>query len=357
VTDQQLKVSEEPPPQTATQDSPTLQAKPKRPKREPLLTLCEFYGTKNASPARFLNDLRNGNVWEFNPDDVEAALRLLDEGDPKFSRTTALAVAAVSEKDGRFARTTLAFVQEATHARLARNPRWARGESEVDGSSEDRFRSLVRSQAERLAAAKKRPEALNLLLASALHMVYAERLPTEVVIVELADALDEHPRLTADADLARVAHLVAAGKTGASELRLQLQLALPWINAARKARASAEDEAARARLLDANLDTSEQELDLTTRRLTDTARNLQAAQAEIQALKADLVAAQHHNAHDLRETRGRVAGALNGRLVDLVATIKDALEVEPPRLAVAREKVEIAQDELERQLEWLRSSD
>jgi len=357
VTDKQLEVNEEPtPPAVPSQVSSTSGAKPKRPKREPLLTLREFYGVKNSNPARFLNDLREGNVWDFNREDVDAALGLLDESDPKFSRTTALAVAAVTEKDGRFTRTTLAFVQEAAHARLVRNPRYARREGESERSSEDRFRSLVRTQTERLADAKKRPEALNLLLASALHMVYAERLPTEVVIVELAGALDEQSKLTTDADLARVAHLVGAGKSGAAELRRQLQLMLPWIDAARKARASAEDEAARARLLDANLDTSQQELDVTAQRLTDTARDLQAAQAEIDTLKAALVAAQHHNAHDLRETRGRVAGALNGRLVDLIATIKDALEVEPPRLTVAREKVEIAQEELERQLEWLRSS-
>lgn len=357
MTDQHLEVSEEPPrPAATTQDSPASGAKPKRPKREPLLTLREFYGAKNANPGRFLNDLRQGNIWDFTRDDVEAALGLLDESDPKFSRTAALAVAAIAEKDGRFTRTILAFVQEAAHARLVRNPRYTHGEGASERSSEDRFRSLVRSQSERLAAAKKRPEALNLLLASALHMVYAERLPTEVVIVELADALDEHSKLTTDADLARVAHLAASGKSGASELRLQLQLVLPWIDAARKARASAEDEVARARLLEEKLDTSQQDLDTTARRMADTARDLRAAQAEIEALKAELVAAQHHNAHDLRETRGRVAGALNGRLVDLIQTIKDALEVEPPRLAVAREKVEVAQDELERQLEWLRSS-
>src|SRR5262249_55749816 len=152
-------------------------------------------------------DLREGNIWDFNRDDVEAVLGLLDESDPKFSRTAALAVAAIAEKDGRFTRTILAFVQEAAHARLIRNPRFARREGESELSTEDRFRSLVRSQAERLAAAKKRPEALNLLLASALHMVYTERLGTELVIVELAGALEEHSKLTADAELARVAHL------------------------------------------------------------------------------------------------------------------------------------------------------
>ena len=66
-------------------------------------------------------------------------------------------------------------------------------------------------------------------------------------------------------------------------------------------------------------------------------------------------AADVHADHDAKRMKARLAGVLDGQLRDLVATIDEALSVDPPRVEIAREKVDVVLRELERQVSWLRS--
>src|SRR5262249_15020189 len=90
-------------------------------------------------------------------------------------------------------------------------------------------------------------------------------------------------------------------------------------------------------------------------RAADLEKELAATRAEIERLEEGLRAVDVHADHDARRMKARLAGLLDGQLRDVVVTIDEALSVDPPRVEMAREKVEVVLRELERQVEWLRS--
>jgi len=331
---------------------PTRKAAPK-----PMLTLAEFFSRRAATPARFLKDVRVNNIWGFATEDIAEALEALGKSDPKFARTTGLASAALAEKDGRFATPCLDFAREASLARLRLNPRYIALDLDALESAEDRFQAIARALEGRLETAKQRPEALNLLLSTALYMVNKENLSAESAMLALVQALGARAEHGSRADVTRLAALVAVANSTKPGLMPVLQLSLPWIEASRDTAAQADESRSRAERLDAELAEMTKQHEDAVGKLRRVQSELDAAHEQVEGLRRAEVVTQEQRAHDLREMRGTIAGSLRGKLTGAIATARDALELDPPRIPVAQEKLEIAQQELERQLEWLKSLD
>jgi hypothetical protein len=331
-------------------------AKQRRPP-QPILSLRDFYSRRNVSPARFLTDLKTHEKWSFRPEDVAESLAMLRVSDPKFARTAALAAQAIRERDDRFARPCLGFAHRAACERLKERPQLAGVDLEAQANPEEKLRLVGRAVSAQLDEAKHRTEALNVVLTMALWYAYTESLASAAVIDEIASRLVLSADSGRRAEMTRLALIIEYScRKGPAALKPLLQLVLPWRETAavelRRASA-AEDElrSAKASLTDAENTAARRgfEIDRLSLELTT-------AQKEIERFAEAAKAAEAHRVHDLAEIRGKLAGALGGHLGDLITTVREALELEPPRTAVAREKIEIAQNELERQLEWLRSS-
>src|SRR4051794_5350077 len=106
----------------AAAPTPGTRQERKRDRREPIKGLEDFFSRRATKASSFLKDLREADRWEFTSDDVEAALEIHAARDKDFGRTTQLIAAALKERDGRFARTVIAFAEEAIRRRLADNP-------------------------------------------------------------------------------------------------------------------------------------------------------------------------------------------------------------------------------------------
>lgn len=321
----------------------------KRLKREPIVTLEVFFSRRAAKASGFLKDLREADRWDFEPDDVKAALETHAARDKDFGRTTQLVAAALKERDGRFARPTIAFAEAAIHHRLADNPHYIGADTDSPASASERFDLVARALRSRLRESKRRAESTNLLLATLLCASREGGIAPRDAIARLVSVLEIEPSRSGDR-----AVLTWLGEKP-KDARSALELAAPWVRSARDLDDKVTD-------LQAKLDdetSSREEAEAEVVRLSTDVADLQKAMADartqIEQLEERVRAVDVHADHDARRLKARLAGLLDAQLRDLVTTVEEALSIDPPRVEVAREKVDVILRELERQVSWLRS--
>jgi hypothetical protein len=326
-----------------------------RPPAEPITSLREFFARKTARPQRLLKDLTAANIWQFSDEDVSSALDLSRETDPRFSRTIGLAAAALQADDDRFRRPILAFVWRSAEQRLRDNPRYGRTSSIEDGAAQ--LHAVARALEQGLHESRRRVESLNLLMAAALWLQHAEGLPLEAVTDELVNALAEIPRLRRPTARSLAGFLAEHSKSGPKGVIPVVGIVSPWLDRAKQAMRRADSEEARAEAETAAHERTQAELRAAKAEIAELSEALGVARREAGDLREHLQADRTHYEHGSGRLRSQIAASLSGRLKELISTAQDALEMDEPRVHVAHEKLEIAVEELEKQAEWLRSSD
>ena len=87
-------------------------------------------------------------------------------------------------------------------------------------------------------------------------------------------------------------------------------------------------------------------------------RELVQKNTRIEELAADLEGAKARGRQDLSSLKARFRRQIGERLAGLLADAWDAIDTKPPHPDVAKERLEVAREEIRRELEWLgRSSD
>lgn len=347
----------QPVPQAATnsdREPPTAPESDKGPtptKRPPITTLEDFFGRRAARASTFLKDLRVADKWDFTPQDVQAALETHGARDKDFSRTTQLIAAALKERDGRFARPVVAFGNEAIRRRLADNPHFVGTNLDAAADATERIDMVAHALRPRLRESKRRAESTNLLLATILCVTREGGLAAGDAVARLVSALEIDTRRTADRERAQMVWLGEKPK----DVRPALEVAAPWIRSTRELEERASRLEATVEHESATRKVAEAEVVRLSAVLADLEKAGVNARAEIARLEEGLRAADVHADHDAKRMKARLAGLLGGQLRDLVTTIDEALSVDPPRVEIAREKVDVVLRELERQVSWLKS--
>lgn len=332
-------------------EPPTSSRKQRTP-RAPATTLAAFFEKRAFKPATFLKDLRAADRWGFEEDDITTALENHADRDKDFVRTVQLIAAALRERDRRYAGQVVDFGQRAIRRRLADNPYAIGIDFDAARSPEEAILLTARVLTQRLGESKRRTESANLLLAITLCLSYQPGLDAEKAIRALVAALaPERPTRGGQASSPKLVWLGERPR----ELRHVIDLLAPSVRDSNEL--AAEVDRLRGSL-DAERETrrlADQEVVRLSVRLADLEETLASARNEIERLEESNRAAGIHAEHDLKSARARVAGQLDGQMRDLVATVDEALSVDPPRVDVAREKAEVLMRELERQVTWLRS--
>ena len=344
----------DPPQRAQSQAAPSAASQaPERPgkkKREPVTTLKGFFGRRAANPKSFLKDLRESDRWQFEEDDMRDALEIHIERDKDFRKTTELIARAMKERDARFALPAVVFGEKAIRSRLAANPHSIGVDLDATDDPAARLELVTRILATRLREPKHRSESINILVAISLCLSHRRGLPGDVAIEKLVRASVPEPK-SSERQSARLVWLGEHSK----EIPAVLDLLAP---STRKA----DQLGATVKRLETDVDAqqegrlaAEREVGKLANRVADLEKTLVEARAEIERLDEISRAAEVHADHDVKRTRARIAGILDGQLQDLVATIDEALSVDPPEVDVAREKANAVVRELERQVTWLRS--
>lgn len=179
-----------------------------------------------------------------------------------------------------------------------------------------------------------------------------DSLESETALRATTRALDARAETTPRWERERVL-FIAGPRSRVPELRLALQTVLPWLQKA---------DAFEAHLAEANAETEKERRrsEGAETQLQDRDEKIEELEAEgetlrrrIADLEDELRSSVVHGSHNLDRTRSSARGFLQGRLLGLLKTATEALDLDPPRPHVAKEKLDVAREAIEEQLKWL----
>lgn len=318
-------------------------------KKEPVTSLVGYLGGRT-SAAGFLKSLREAGIWSFGPEDRSEALGRHRELDPRFTKTASLLAQSLKAKDDRHVLPISDVAREALLERLRDYPRWI-GTRWEDLSTDQRALKVADAVSGRFADAKQGREAQN-LLATSLLLLSRESLQSEVALRATARALDARAEATPRWNTERV-RFVAGPRSKLPELRVVLQTVLPWIERADAAEARLDSAIAATERERTRAESAEARVRERMQEINELQEERDRLNRRIAELDEDLRSSRVHGSHNLDRNRSANRAFLEGRLLGLLQTAVEALDLEPPRPHIAKEKLDVAREAIEEQLRWL----
>lgn len=317
-------------------------------------SLMALFSEKGSGlPMRFLAHLAEHDRDTFDPDDVADTLLILDDADPELKKLRFLVRAGTLRFSGRYRQPSLDLARKAI-----RNGLDGSSFDDVSVPAAERLESVVACLASRLR--ENGPDGRRAFseLMLALEILGAgTALRSEQATPALRRAVGESDTLSGDGNVrrARIAGLSEPNMT-ADRLRGLLELLQPWEQSAaedrraalvagermRSAEAAVEEAATRVADLEALLRTQEAALEDARRECVELRNQVRDAGALGQS--------------DVASVRARALSAFEGRIRPLLESARDAGELDPPRTKVMRRYIVDLLHDVDKEIEWLRSS-
>ncbi len=164
---------------------------------------------------------------------------------------------------------------------------------------------------------------------------------------------EKHRRTSPETETGKL--IVRAGTKQLFDFAQVINLAEGQIAPAQDAQRNAESLVDEVRREKGALETAQ---DLLRAKAEGLDRELAQKNTRIEELAADLEGAKARGMQDLSSLKARFRRQIGERLAGLLADAWDAIDTKPPHPDVAKERLEVAREEIRRELEWLgRSSD
>jgi len=318
---------------------------------------------------RLLKLATQRGAFEVDDDDRCALGSLIAARDPDLLRCRRLIFEATVATDGRWAQAVGELVLPALpgdlieHADvdgLLRSPRLEPARAaELLGEIADRLivHTAAPSKGEDRRAQVRRRAAFNALMLVTVLLHRRSELDVDDIVATLSTRLGRPERGTRQGTIRQGVALEQLTDPRLTEERLRerLELARRWSDQLVDARARLRERDASDRALRAELHRREEELQAAQQRIVELEDEVSAKQEELHAAAARETGAEVAGRLDLLEVTGRVESFLSGRLEQHLVGAQQALDLDPPRAAIAAEKLELALDDVKERLEWLRS--
>jgi len=327
-----------------------------RAKRRRPESLVELYTVPKAAAPDLLTGLAKHEAWITSSADQEQALGLLSERDPDLAKTRTLAQHVATSHDGRFAASFESFIVRAVAPVLEGTPRWPPQNGD-DGPT--LFAALLDHHAAALGEKEPPRRLFNAVMIAQSILMARYRLDIQDAVPLLSRTLGVPAALRRERRNPRVVRLRSLGDTRLTvdSLRTWLDVLTPWIERALEAERTAEKAAVDVERLKGIVDRLEHEL-------ADAHRENERANAEIAKLRQEIdeLSDQKRGAtlarrHEGSQLRSSMAGFLEDELLVLLSAVREGLELNPPRVPFALERLEDADHAARTKVQWLRSSD
>jgi hypothetical protein len=322
----------------------------------PLGPLECFYADKKANAGRLLTTLLSRGNRSFEIADRERTLARIDETDPFRIRTLTLAQRSLGFKSAVFASLVMGWVEPIITTDLSKSGAWKLDPTEP---AQEVFSRVCRILGPMLFDKKTEKRAANLIILAMLWLSHTRQLDATVAASSLYRASRKgDAREPSSHQLNRAAMLLLARPPiKMAALRTVLDFAQLWVIRANTAQAEAHRRAVEAegafreaRTLRDQLQSLQHENSSLEKRCSDLS-------IEVADLNERLRGEEITSTHALTEIRTRQSAFLTSLLDRYFGTALEAARMEPPRIAVIRERIEIAQESVQKEIEWLRSSD
>lgn len=329
---------------------------------EALRSLEDFFHHKNISVARFLSALKKNNVTKLQDEDVQHCFSIIEEHDPECARILELIYHAASE-DSLPAKKSLDFANQACRQQLLKHY-----EIDVrpDNDKSENFSRAAEKLKPFIAVKKTDVRAFNLLKALAIWQSRNRNLDeADIFRVLIGELLEKKEDLKPPSEKIPISLALLMRPRNKITLMIDmLRIAQSGYVRAQRAREIEQNE---RRQKDLESKKAQEYLD----ELIQLRRELEIKNVEVAALKAQLATAEDEiarqseiltqeqalNVHGQAEIRGRLRVFLETKLTPLLDTAHEFAELDPPRKNIVIERLEIAKQEIQGEIAWLKSSD
>lgn len=316
--------------------------KRKHPKPVPPTTLVELYGEANAKPSDLLKFLALRDMFITSEEDQRAALELVAVRDPDLAKTRSLAFEVANGHDGRFVAAFGAFLLGTLGPDVRALRTWPPAEAADALTS---WRELLEAKLAELAKKEPPKRTLNVLMIAQSILSSRYRLGMQDVIPALSSGLKTtggpprqppvalgHPSLTA------------------ALLRFWLEALALWIETARRD----GERAKRAEAAEAALTQQVEGLEARVHELEESNADLS---SQLDAIREELRTTKLARQAESAQLRGTMKGFLASDLTAILGAAREGLELDPPRVPHALERLDDAGHAIDRKVAWLKSSD
>ena len=328
-------------------------------KPEDLRSLGDYYQTKKLAAARFLSALKKNKITKLQEDDVQRCLDGLDDTDPELARTLDLLYRAASSQTP-LARQCITFAAQACRQQLSRHYKI---DLDLNKAANVVFAEIFHSLKPGLIGKKVDNRSLNLLKAVGIWKIHSRNLDEVEAVGFLAKELLSKKgsrnggvpavfeilfrpanKIKAMTELVRVAEkgLIKAQHAREAEIRERQQ--------SDKQSKRAQDHLDQLEAARAELGRKEEEIAMLKTKL-------RMSVDEKASLEQTIEHQQAISAHGEGELRGRSRVFLEKKLSPLLETAHEFAELNPPRKNIIVERLDMAKEEIRREIEWLRSTD
>ena len=328
-------------------------------KPDDLRSLGDYYQTKKLPAARFLSALKKNKITKLQEDDVQRCLDGLDDTDPEFARTLELLYRAASSQTP-LARQCITFSAQACRQQLSRHYKI---DLDLNKAADVVFAEVFHSLKPGLIGKKVDNRSLNLLKAVGIWKSHSRNLDEVEVVGFLAKELlvkkgsgnggapavfeilfRPANKIKAMTEFVRVA------KNGLIKAQLAREAEI-------RERQQREKESRRAQDYLDQLKAAREELGRKEEEIAELKSKLRMSEDEKVSLEQTIEHQQAINAHGEGELKGRSRVFLEKKLSPLLETAHEFAELDPPRKNIIVERLEMAKEEIRREIEWLRSTD
>jgi len=321
------------------------------------LTLRGYYTSKQSSASKFLSALHKAKKSGFIEIDAEEkALTTINEHDPDLSKTLALLHKSKDHLKGKFHHCCANFAQKVIEDQLKRKrspvPRF-------DVSPSERFKVICDAFSSDLEDKKLGKRAINAVAISVLWLNHLDSPNFEHIITRIRKFLSvkSKSQLTRTEIEKKAVGLIAAPPVTPANVKKLLSFAAAW-----------EDETARERERSRNaaieLATAREKINSLREKNEKLSTSLEGNRVQREREKKEYEQKLEYNKgeyinirHDLTSLRSRLNATLSRKIKEPIDRAKEAAGLDPPRLAYIEQELEIVARDVEKEIEWLKSSD
>jgi hypothetical protein len=318
--------------------------------------LESFYADKKANAGKFLATLlKNGNRT-FETTDRERTFSRIDETDPFLQRTLTLAHKSLGFKSAVLAGPVIAWVAQIITSDLSKTSAWNIDPAE---SAHEVFSRVCQIYGPSLFNKKTEKRTGTLLMLAMLWLSHTRQLDATAAVSSLHRLSRKgDAREPSSHQLNRGALLLLARPPiKMPTLRAVLDFAQLWVIRANIAQGEAQRRAVEADGAIREARTLRDQLLSLQQEKSSLENRCSALSIEVAGLNERLRGEEITSTHARSDIRARQRAFLTSLLDRYFGTAVEAARMEPPRVAVVRERIEIAQELIQKEIEWLRSSD
>ena len=304
---------------------------------EDIRSLADYYRIDKLTALKFLSTLKKNEVRELQDEDIDGCLKNLNDTDPDFIKTLDILYRTIDTKTP-LERQCIDFVQRACRQNININ---------FDGKDVNTvFDDAVRKLRPTLDDKKVDTLSFNLLKSLGILLCHRRNLDDEKATELLAKVLISENK--------RERSILFRQDIKFKEFTNILQIAKKGITKAISAQEQMLREKQQRENLRNQLNRAKEELQSKDREIEKLKADIANSESENRSLEQKIRDDQAISIHEKGELRGRSRVFLEKKLTPLLETAHEFSELEPPRKSIIIERLEMAMEEIRREIEWLK---